>query len=80
MQLYSLLRGNSKKRLKPVMIDQLKKVENYKKALIDSGHDDWFDIQPADKDAVVWRKHNNYGKWTNYQSSNPPLVKNGSRG
>jgi len=55
---YTLLRGNSKKRLKPVMIDCIRKVENYKKELIASGHDDWFDIQEAEKDAVVWRKHN----------------------
>ena len=79
MKLYTLLRGNSKKRLKPVMIDCIRKVENYKKELIASGHDDWFDIQEAEKDAVVWRKHNNYGQWTNYNASNPPKVKNGSR-
>ena len=79
MQLYILLRGNSKKRLKPVMIDQIHKVRNYRDDLITSGHDDWFDIKPAPKDAKPWRK-NNSNQWTNYDSSNPPLVKNGSRG
>ncbi len=79
MKLYTLLRGKSKSRLKPVMIDSLRKVENYRDALINSGHDDWFAINAAPPDAIVWRKHNNYGQWTNYGASNPPLAKNGSR-
>jgi hypothetical protein len=81
MQLFILLRGRSKKRLKPVMIDSQKKCENYRQALQASDVKTWhYDIQPAPAGSTVWRKHNNYGQWTNYNSSNPPLVKNGSRG
>lgn len=83
MKLFKLFRGRSKSNLKPIMIDDLKKVENYKEALVKSdpgsGKTWHYDIQPAMKDEVVWRKHNNYGQWTNYNCSNPPLVKNGSR-
>ena len=65
------------------MIDELHKVENYKKALVasdpGSGKTWHYDIQVAPKDSKPWRKHNNYGPWTNYDCSNPPLVKNGSR-
>jgi hypothetical protein len=84
MQLYVLLRGRSKKRLKPIMIDSQDKCENYQKALQSSdkgsGKTWHYDMQVAPEGSTVWRKHNNYGQWTNYNSSNPPLVKNGSRG
>lgn len=83
MQLYILLRGRSKKRLKPVMIDTQSKADTYKKALISSdpgsGKMWWYDVQPAPKDAEPWRKHNNGGLWANYNANQPPLVRNGSR-
>lgn len=83
MKLYTLYRGRSKSKLKPIMTDKIEKVDNYHKALVKSdpgsGKTWHYDIQMAAPDAEVWRKHNNYGQWTNYNSSNPPKVKNGSR-
>jgi len=65
------------------MIDEAKKVENYKKALESSdkgtGKTWHYSVTPAENDAKIWRK-NNSNKWTNYDSSNPPLTRNGSRG
>ena len=82
MQLHILNRGRSKKRLKPVMIDSLSKVENYKKALVasdpGSGKSWHYSIELAPLNAKPWRR-NNSSQWTNYDSSNPPLVRNGSR-
>ena len=79
MQLYVLLRGRSKKRLKPVMIDSQHKVDNYKKALEASDVKSfWYKVEEAPKGSTVWRKDSS-NKWTNYDSPNPPLVKNGSR-
>ena len=79
MQLYTLYRGRSKKRLKPVMTDDLKKVERYRNALQSSdpgsGKTWHYDIQPAEEGSTVWRKHNNYGQWTNYNDPGPTIVK-----
>jgi len=83
MKLYILYRGRSKSNLKPIMIDRIEKVDNYYKTLIKSdpgsGKTWHYDIQMAPSDAEVWRKNNNSNQWTNYNSSNPPKVKNGSR-
>ena len=83
MQLYTLLRGHSKKRLKPIMIDELKKVENYRKALVSSdpgsGKTWHYDVIEAPHGSNPWRKHDNAGPWTNYNASYPPRGKNGSR-
>jgi hypothetical protein len=79
MKLYTLLRGRSKNRLKPIMIDDLKKVQKYQRALQGSdkgsGKSWHYDIQPAEDGAIVWRKHNNYGKWTNYNVPVPAIVR-----
>jgi len=84
MKLHILLRGRAKSRLKPVMIDSLSKVENYRKSLVasdpGSGKTWHYDVQDAPSGSMPWRKHNNYGQWTNYNSQLPPRVKNGSRG
>lgn len=57
MQLFILLRGRSKSRLKPIMIDSKKKVENYHKALQSSDVKTWhYDIQPAPEGSKVWRQ------------------------
>lgn len=78
MQLYTLLRGRSKLRLKPIMIDELKKVDNYHKALIGSdkgcGKTWHYDILESEKDAKVWKK-NTTNKWTGYNDSGPLKVK-----
>ena len=80
MKLFVLLRGKSKKRLKPIMIDSEHKVENYKKALQASDIKTCFyDVQLAPEGSKTWRKSSS-NQWTNYDSPNPPLVKNGSRG
>jgi hypothetical protein len=84
MKLHTLFRGRSKSRLKPIMTDDLRKVQNYQDALKSSdkgsGKTWHYDIQAAAEDAVVWRKNSNSGQWTNYNSWHPPLVRNGSRG
>ena len=81
MKLYTLLRGRAKSRLKPIMIDSRSKIENYRKALVasdpGSGKTWHYDIQDAPNDAAPWRKHNNYGQWTNYNNPRTPLVRNG---
>jgi len=76
MKLYVLSRGRRKSKLDPIMIDSKKKCENYQKALKSSDVKSWhysLDLAPAG--AKVWRKHNNYGKWTSYNSPHVPLVK-----
>lgn len=42
--------------MKPIMIDDLGKIENYKQARENSGVDGWHGIEPAPIDAVVWKK------------------------
>lgn len=82
MQYFTLLRGRSKTRLKPVMIDELHKVVNRKRELQASdpttGKTWHYDIVTADIHAKPWRLRAN-GKWKNYDSAKPPLVRNGSR-
>ena len=82
MTYYTLLRGRSKTRLEPVMIDELKKVENRKAELQGSdpstGKTWHYEIRPAGTQAKPWRKRAN-GQWKNRDSANPPLVRNGSR-
>ena len=80
MQYFTLLRGRSKDKLKPVMIDSLRKVENYRKSLEASDVKTWhYDVQPAGKDCKPWRKSSS-SQWTNYNSPHVPLVRNGSTG
>ena len=53
-QLFTLLYGKSKKRMKPIMVDTRKKCENYRDARQNvSG---WHDIVPAEAGATVWRQ------------------------
>lgn len=82
MQLYVLSRGRAKNRLKPIMIDSLHKVENYRKALMasdpGSGKTWHYGVEDAPADATPWRRSNS-SQWTNYNSPLTPLVKNGSR-
>jgi len=75
MELFELYRGKSKKRLHLVMVDSLKKVTNYRDA-IKTGYPKtvWFDIRPAPKGSVVWRKDAT-NKWTGYNDSGPKIVK-----
>lgn len=56
MKLYTLLHGKSKKRMKPIMIDELHKCKNYKDAREKSGVEGWHSIVPAESDAMVWRQ------------------------
>jgi len=76
MQLYTLMYGKSKQRMKPIMIDQLHKCENYMAARVASkacgGR--WYDIVPAEKGATIWRKDTT-NQWTNYNLPGPQLVK-----
>jgi hypothetical protein len=53
MQLHVLLSGNSKKRMYPIMVDTLKKCENYMEV---RGDKYWHKIELAPKDAKVWRQ------------------------
>lgn len=54
-KLYKLLYGRSKKRMRPIMIDEHHKCENYKKAR-EHTVEGWHEIVEADKDDEVWRK------------------------
>lgn len=78
-----LLRGRSKRQLKPIMIDTRKRVDNYRAALeasVKNKKTTWHhDIRPAPAGASVWAR-NRSTKWTSYDSPHPPLVRNGSRG
>lgn len=53
-QLFTLMYGKSKKRMKPIMIDKLSKCHNYRDAR--SCMAGWHDIVPAEIGAVVWRQ------------------------
>jgi hypothetical protein len=78
MQLYTLMYGKSKKRMKPIMIDRRHKCVNYMVARLSSkgtkAGQGWYDIIPAEKDAVMWKKDNS-NQWTNYNAPGPQLVK-----
>lgn len=54
-QLYTLLYGKSKKRMKPIMIDTLEKCQNYRMARIHSTTG-WHDIVVAEKNTNTWRQ------------------------
>ena len=57
MQLYTLFAGKSKKRMWPIMTDELNKCENFRDQRIKSGcSEKWHEIKLAEKDASVWRK------------------------
>lgn len=56
MQLFTLSHGKSKKRLKPIMIDERHKCENYMKSRENSGVTGWHAISPAPSNSVVWRQ------------------------
>lgn len=54
-QLYTLLYGKSKKRMKPIMVDTFRKCENYvnaRKHSVTGFHE----ILPAEADATAWRQ------------------------
>lgn len=59
-QLYTLLFGLSKKRMKPIMIDDLHKVENYKRQREatkgSKAGRGWHAIVPAEPNSNPWRK------------------------
>jgi len=77
-QLFTLMFGKSKKRMKPIMIDVLHKVENYRdqreRCKGSKASHGWHAIVPAENDAVVWRK-NNSCQWTNYDFSGPRVIR-----
>jgi len=54
-QLYTLMYGKSKKRMKPIMTDVLHKCQNYRDARLHSTSG-WHDIVPAEAGAVPWRQ------------------------
>ena len=53
-QLYQLLFGRSKQRMKPIMIDTEKKCKNYRDAR--QNVTGWHDIQLAPPGSTVWRQ------------------------
>ena len=59
-QLYTLLFGLSKKRMKPIMTDLFHKVENYKeqreKTKGSKAGRGWHKIVPAEHNANVWKQ------------------------
>jgi hypothetical protein len=54
-QLFTLMYGKSKKRMKPIMTDVRHKCENYMDARRHST-DGWHEIVPAANGAVVWKQ------------------------
>lgn len=54
-QLFTLMYGKSKKRMKPIMTDIRHKCENYRDARVHSTIG-WHDIVPAEQGATVWRQ------------------------
>ncbi len=79
MQLYMLYSGSSKKRMKHIMTDELKKVKAYRDARETtaaygrSPDCRWHDIKPAPPDAVPWKKVNSGTKmWAAYNSTQTP--------
>lgn len=55
MKLYILRFGKSKKRMKNIMIDELHKCENYRKAR-ENNVKGWHDIVEAPKGSTVWKQ------------------------
>ena len=75
MKLFTLYRGRSKNKLRPVMTDSKKKCENYRKALKASAiRGEFFDLKPAENGATIWRRDTST-KWTNYNASGPKKIK-----
>jgi hypothetical protein len=59
MQLYHLLAGKSKKRMRIIATDELHKVTNLKNAREKSGcAEKWMQVVEAEKDATIYRKVN----------------------
>jgi len=54
MNLYVLNYGKSKNKMKPIMIDSLKKCQNYEKAR--SNVSGFYKIDPAPNDSKIWRQ------------------------
>ena len=54
MKLHILYYGKSKNKMKPIMIDSLKKCQNYEKARNNVAG--FHKIEPAPADSKVWRK------------------------
>ena len=54
MKLYTLLFGRSKKRMKPIMVDEKHKCENYEKAR--QNVEGWHKIVEAEAGATIWRQ------------------------
>lgn len=55
MQLHTLMYGKSKKRMHPIMTDELHKCENYMKAR-EHTVKGWHKIVVAEKNSAVWRQ------------------------
>ena len=54
MKLYTLLFGRSKKRMKPIMVDEKHKCEKYEKARQNVAG--WHKIVEAEPGATIWRQ------------------------
>jgi len=54
-QLYTLMYGKSKKRMKPITTDVLHKCQNYRDARLHTTSG-WHTIVPAEVGATVWRQ------------------------
>ena len=61
MQLFTLMFGTSKRKMKPIMTDSKEKCEQYKKSRENSGNNSkaargWHEIVPAENGADVWQQ------------------------
>lgn len=79
MKLYQLLYGKSKKRMKPIMIDDYKKCENYMNAR--QNVIGWHKIEEAPEDSTVWKQKTCSIKGSgDKRNSGPQIVGKGASG
>jgi len=80
MILYTLLAGRSKKKLKRVETNSLKKCENYRDALKASNLIQYkhFEIREALPDEEL-KEHKSSNQWTNYNVGGPSIIKKGRK-
>jgi hypothetical protein len=75
-QLFTLVYGKSKKKMKPIMVETRDQCEKYMKARMPNV-EGWHDIIPAEKDVKTWRQKSSSIISTKCQRGAPVIGKNG---
>lgn len=70
--LFQLLYGRSKKRMRVIMVDTQKKCENYRDARQNVAG--WHDIQPAPPGSTVWKQKTASIKGSGSKTNSGPMV------